>query len=75
VTITVTWWSGVEPCSVFDHAEVVEGDDAVVVTLFEGSDPVAGNGVCVAMAEQRATRIVLSSPLAGRVIVDGAAPG
>ncbi len=39
-TLTITFWSGVEPCAVLDHVDVAYGADAVTVTLFQGSDPI-----------------------------------
>lgn len=72
VTLTITFWSGVEPCSVLDHVEVAYATDAVTVTLFEGYDPSAGQVACPAIAVLKQTTIALKEPLAGRAIVDGA---
>jgi len=72
-TLTIVFWSGVEPCSVLDHVDVAYGADAVTVTLFQGSDPNAGNVACIDIAVQKQVTITLDEPVAGRTIVDGAA--
>jgi hypothetical protein len=71
-TLTVRYWSGVEPCSVLDHVDVDYEDDAVVVTLYEGREPTAGDVACIEMAVLKAVRVVLDSPVGGRTIEDGA---
>jgi hypothetical protein len=71
-TLAITFWSGVEPCSVLDHVEVVEGPRAVTVTLFQGSDPSAGQVACIDIAALKQVTVTLDQPLAGRDIVDGA---
>jgi hypothetical protein len=40
-TVTIDFWSGVEPCSVLDHVDIRYGADAVTITLYEGHDPAA----------------------------------
>ena len=72
-TLTIVFWSGVEPCSVLDHVDVSYGADAVTVTLFQGNDPNAGQVACIEIAVQKQVTITLDEPLAGRAIVDGAA--
>jgi len=47
--------------------------DAVTVTLFQGSDPNAGDVACIDIALQKQVTVTLDEPLAGRAIVDGAA--
>jgi hypothetical protein len=74
VTVTVTYWTGIEPCAVLDHVDVAYGTSAVTVTLFVGSDPIAGNVACAEIAVLRSTTFTLNEPLAGRSIVDGAKP-
>ena len=74
-TLTIVFWSGVEPCSVLDHVDVSYGADAVTVTLFQGYDPNAGQVACIEIAVQKQVTITLDEPLAGRTIVDGAALG
>jgi hypothetical protein len=73
-TLTVHFWSGVEPCSVLDRVDVRYGDDAVTITLYEGHDPSAdGKDVaCIEIAVAKSVTITLDEPLAGRDSVDGA---
>ena len=73
VTLTITFWAGVEPCSVLDHVDVREGPAAVTVTLYQGSDPNAGDVACPEIAMLKQVSVTLDAPLAGRDIVDGAA--
>lgn len=72
-TLTITFWSGVEPCYVLDHVDVAYGDNAVTVTLFQGSDPDAGNVACIEIAVLKQVTVTLDQPLADRTILDGAA--
>jgi hypothetical protein len=72
-TLTITFWSGIEPCSVLDHVEVRYGADAVTVTLYQGSDPNAKDVACIEIAVLKQVTITLDEPLAGRAILDGAA--
>jgi hypothetical protein len=72
-TVTIDFWSGVEPCTVLDHVAVDYGAHDVTITLFEGNDPYAGNGACIDIAVQKQVVIVLDEPLGGRALVDGAA--
>ncbi len=72
-TLTILFWSGVEPCYVLDHVAVTYDADAVTVTLFQGSDPNAGDVACIDIALQKQVTVTLDEPLAGRAIVDGGA--
>jgi len=72
-TLTIVFWSGVEPCAVLDHVDVSYGASDVTVTLYQGSDPSAGQVACPEIAVQKQTTVLLDEPLAGRTIVDGAA--
>ena len=72
-TMTIVFWSGVEPCSVLDHVDVSYAVDTVTVRLFQGSDPHAGDVACIDIAVQKQVTITVDEPLAGRHIVDGAA--
>jgi hypothetical protein len=74
VTVTVTYWTGIEPCAVLDHVDVAYTTSTVAVTLFVGSDPTAGNAACPEMAVLRSTTFTLDEPVAGRSIIDGAKP-
>ncbi len=71
--IVVDYWSGIEPCYVLDHIEVVETGDSVTITLLEGSDPAAGDAVCIEIGVFKRALITLDEPLGDRRIVDGAA--
>jgi hypothetical protein len=72
-SVTVSFWSGVEPCYVLDHVDVVDGADRVTITLFEGHDPSAGDVACIEIALLKEVVVPLDEPLGGREIVDGAA--
>lgn len=72
-TIRVNFMSGVEPCDVLDHVEVVETKTSVTVTLFMGNAPGKGDTACPALARFAYTDIDLTSPLGDREVVDGAA--
>jgi hypothetical protein len=72
-TVTIDFWSGIEPCTVLDHVAVDYGAHDVTVTLFEGNDPDAGDVACIEIAVQKQVVIVLDEPLGGRALVDGAA--
>jgi len=72
-TLTITFWGGIEPCSVLDHVDVREGPTAVTVTLYQGSDPNAGDVACIEIAVLKQVTVTLEHPLDGRDIVDGAA--
>jgi hypothetical protein len=73
ITVTIDFVSGVEPCYVLDHIDVVETDDTVTITLYEGSDASTGQAVCIEIGVFKRAIITLDAPLAGRTIVDGAA--
>jgi hypothetical protein len=72
-TVTIDFWGGVEPCSVLDHVDVTYGD-AVIVTLFEGSEPTEEPVACIEIAMLKRVVITLDEPLGDRPIIDGAAP-
>jgi hypothetical protein len=73
VTLAITFWGGVEPCSVLDHVDVAESSTAVTVTLSQGNDPTAGDVACPEIAMLKQVNVTLDHPLDGRDIVDGAA--
>ena len=73
-TVTIDFWSGVEPCYVLDHVDVAYGDDTVTITLIEGSDLSGGEDiVCIEIALMKQVVITLDEPLGDRQIADGAA--
>jgi hypothetical protein len=71
-TVTLTYYTGVAPCTQLDHVDVVYGPDSVTITLYEGSDPGAQGTACIDIAMLASTTVHLDQPLAGRTIVDGA---
>ncbi len=76
VELTVTWTSGVEPCSILDSIVVDQEPGSFAITLREGSGP--GEPVCIAIAETHQARIDLGDLEPGTYVVrdatDGAAP-
>jgi hypothetical protein len=72
-TLTIFFWSGVEPCYVLDHVDVGYGPDAITVTLFEGHDASAGDVACIEIALIKKVVVQLDEPVGDRRIVDGAA--
>ena len=69
--LTISFTSGVEPCSVLDHVDVAYGANAVTVTLYEGHDPDAGQVACPAIAMFKQTTVDLTEPVGGRDVKDG----
>ena len=72
-TLTIFFWSGVEPCYVLDHVDVDEGRDAVTVTLFQGHDANADDVACIDIALLKKVVVQLDEPVGDRSIVDGTA--
>ncbi len=70
-SLRVTYWSGVEPCNVLDHAEVSYEDKKIVVTIYEGHDPTGDDVACIEIALLKAVQVQLDEPVDGRQIVDG----
>ena len=70
-SVTVRFWSGVEPCYVLDHVDVAYGTDAVTITLYQGNDPTAGDVACIDIAMLKQVVVPLDQPLDGRQLVDG----
>jgi hypothetical protein len=70
--IQLTWWSGVEPCTVLDRVKVTETGKKVTVTLYEGTSPKAKNVSCIMIAVEKTTTVKLKKALGKRKIVDGA---
>lgn len=71
-SVTVSWWSGVAPCDVLSDVEVTYGDDAVTVTVVEGSVPTDEPRACIELAQLKAHRLTLEEPIGPRSILDGA---
>ena len=72
-TLTIFFWSGVEPCYVLDHVDVDYGPGAITVTLFEGHDASAGDVACIEIALIKKVVVQLDEPVGDRRVVDGAA--
>jgi hypothetical protein len=72
-SITVFFWSGVEPCYVLDHVDVDHGPRTITVTLFEGHDASAGDVACIEIALLKKVVVRPDAPVGDRRIVDGAA--
>jgi hypothetical protein len=72
-TLTIFFWSGVEPCYVLDHVDVDYGPGAITVALFEGHDASAGDVACIEIAMLKKVVVHLDEPVGDRRIVDGAA--
>jgi hypothetical protein len=72
-TLTILFWSGVEPCYVLDRVDVDYDADAITVTLFEGHDASAGDVACIEIALIKKIVVQLDEPVGDRRIVDGAA--
>jgi hypothetical protein len=70
--VTLTFYTGVAPCSVLDHVDVSYGTDAVTITLYQGSDPSAKDVACIDIAMLASTTVKLDQPLGDRKIIDGA---
>jgi hypothetical protein len=72
-TLTIFFWSGVEPCYVLDHVDVDAGAGAITVTLYQGHDATAGDVACIDIALLKKVVVQLDEPVGGRRIVDGGA--
>jgi hypothetical protein len=60
VTVLLSWWSGVAPCSVLDSVDVVRVGMTITMTPRDGADPAAGEqAVCPAIAMLRGTIVDL----------------
>ncbi|HEX5938196.1 MAG TPA: hypothetical protein VFZ75_10990 [Actinomycetota bacterium] len=70
-TLTVFFWSGVEPCYVLDHVDVEESPTAITITLFQGSDPEVTNVACIDIALLKKVVVQVDEPVGARRIVDG----
>ena len=62
LTIAVTWWSGIEPCTILDTVLVQKEEGGYAITLREGRGP--EDVVCIAIAEQHRTFVEFPDDLA-----------
>jgi hypothetical protein len=75
-TLHVFWGSGPAPCSMLDHVELVQSQETVTVTLYEGSDPkVPAGAPCPTILIPKTTTVQLDTPVGDRKVVDGAPAG
>jgi len=72
-TLTIFFWSGVEPCYVLDRVDIDAGKDAITVTLFQGHDAGADDVACIEIALLKKVVVQLDEPVGDRRILDGAA--
>ncbi len=62
LTVTIDWWSGVEPCTILDTVLVETKADGYAITLREGRGP--EDVACIAIAEQHRTVVEFPDDLA-----------
>jgi hypothetical protein len=63
ISVTATWTSGVEPCSVLDSIVVAAATGRYTITLREGHGP--AEVVCIAIAEQHKTEFEIPGVASG----------
>lgn len=73
VTLDITWWSGVEPCTILDTVIVETGPGSFAITLQEGRGP--EEVACIAIAEQHRTIVDLGELEPGTYQVTDATGG
>ena len=73
VTLDITWWSGVEPCTILDTVIVETGPQSFAITLREGRGP--EEVACIAIAEQHRTVVDLGELEPGTYQVTDATGG
>ena len=71
-SLTIYYYSGVEPCYVLDHVDVGYSPKRITVTLFEGHSPSDEDEACIEIALYKAVVVQLDEKIEGRKIVDGA---
>jgi hypothetical protein len=57
VLVKLTWYGGVEPCSVLDSVKVERSGDQIALTPFEGASD--GSAICIEIAMLKATIVDL----------------
>ncbi len=62
LTLTIDWWSGVEPCTILDTVLVQTEAAGYAITLREGRGP--EDVACIAIAEQHRTVVEFPDDLA-----------
>ena len=64
-SLSITFWMGVEECSGLHSVEVTTRDGGADVVLLTGTPPGAEGRICVALAQEYVTTVVLDEPLVG----------
>lgn len=59
VTVLLSWWSGVPPCSVFDSVVIARDGSTISLTPREGSAPGSADVACPAIAKETSTVVDL----------------
>lgn len=70
--VTISWWSGVAPCHALSEVVVEYTEEAVTLTVLEGSVPSDEPQACIELAQYKATSITLDEAIGPRSILDGA---
>lgn len=70
--VTVYWTSGVQECNALAEVEVEYGDDAITLTVIEGTPPSDEPMACIELAVRKQTTVELSEEVGPRSIRDGA---
>ena len=73
IILTVSWTSGVEPCSVLDQVVVAKGEGSFAVTLREGHGP--EEVVCIAIAMTKRTEVSIPTDGPGTYVITDATGG
>jgi hypothetical protein len=73
VVLTITYTSGVEPCSILDTIIVQRGEGSFAITLREGHGP--GNQVCIMIARVMKTQVDLGELNPGSYTITDATGG
>ncbi len=60
VRVKVSWWGGIEPCSVLDSVKVSRSGTEIAITPFEGASE--ANVACIDIAVLKATIVDLGEP-------------
>lgn len=70
--LTVFWTSGVQECNALAEVEVEYGDDAITLTVIEGTPPSDEPMACIELAVRKQTTVQLEEEVGPRSIRDGA---
>lgn len=70
--VTVFWTSGVAPCNALSEVTAELSDDAVTLTVLEGTVPSDEPQACIEIAQYKRATITLDEEVGPRSILDGA---